>query len=168
MGSLCFLLLGCSFLRYRLLLPSHHAVRSLSHMEMSHKGQLRYPGQQLQLRSQGTASIYYQPGEWSSWMFQTSRAHNWLQSQMTSCGTGEPLSWAQSTKGTGEGKWNDCLTRQFWSVLYATIESHHGQEAQIPDTGRLRSLIGNLVTWLLRLVKPILAVVFVPLPNDSF
>lgn len=52
--------------------------------------------------------------------------------------------------------------------MYARRENQNRQEAQFPETGRLRSLIGNLAIWLLRLAKPILAVVFIPLSNDSF
>lgn len=52
--------------------------------------------------------------------------------------------------------------------MFAARENQDRQEAQFPDTGKLRSLIGNLVTQLLRLLKPILAGVFVLLPNDSF
>ena len=71
-------------------------------------------------------------------------------------------------QGIGERERSGYLSPWILESVFAARKNQDRQEAQFLDTGKLRSLIGNLVTQLLRLLKSILAGVFVLLPNDSF
>lgn len=102
-----------------------------------------------------------------SWMFQTSWAPDdcnpmwhYVEQENHPAELSLPRDWWKKKK------W--LFNPRILESVFAARKNQDRQEAQFLDTGKLRSLIGNLVTQLLRLLKSILAGVFVSLPNDSF